>query len=441
MVLALAAKRLPALATMHALVVLAVGVYWAWSSRRPAQVVFAISYIGAAEVLWRITGASLLWEFGKYSICLIALVSFLRRPHARANKLALVYFALLLPSAIVTALHASGSGFLRDYLSFNLSGPLALALCAFALSSIRLTASDLEKVLISILGPMISVAAICVSGTLNLGADYEFGTNSNFDTSGGFGPNQVSSILGLGLLAGYLWTQRQKRFSSRWLLGAVLVLWFAAQATLTFSRTGLWIGIITVGLHSIHMMNRDRIPLVVGAIIVAGLFYFVIFRSLDEFTGGKLSERYAEKGFTRREDIAQADLQLAIRNPIFGVGVGMSGRERQRQLGVHGIPHTEFTRLLSEHGLTGLLALGTLFAMLGFNLKNANSAERPWRTAFAAYSLLFMMVTGMRLAAPAMAMGLAMVSTSNHSRRRMNGLRPQARGQGRMPWKTIDRSV
>jgi hypothetical protein len=426
--LALSAKNVPILATIHALGVLLLGLYWAWSPGHISKVVCVIAYIGAAEVLWRISGASLLWEFGKYSICLIALVTLCRRPFITPNKLPIIYFALLIPSALLTALKSSEWGFLRDSLSFNLSGPLALCLSTLLLSGIRLNANELEKVLMMILGPMVSIAAICVSGTVNLSSDYEFGTNSNFDTSGGFGPNQVSSILGLGLLAGYHWTQRQKRFSIRWILGSLLVLWFAAQATLTFSRTGLWIGIITIALSSVYMLKGNQVPMLLGTAMVVGIFYFAVFKSLDTFTGGKLSQRYAEKGFTRREDIAHADLQLALRHPFIGVGVGLSGRERKQELGVHGIPHTEFTRLLSEHGLSGLLSLGALVALLAASLKDAAPQERPWRTSFAAYGLLFMMVTGMRLAAPAMTMGLAMLSFSAARQQNRKALRSPRRG-------------
>jgi hypothetical protein len=48
--------------------------------------------------------------------------------------------------------------------------------------------------------PAVSIAALALFGILT-NPDITFNTESNFATSGGFGPNQVSSMLGLGALS------------------------------------------------------------------------------------------------------------------------------------------------------------------------------------------------------------------------------------------------
>lgn len=410
-VLGIAMKKVPALATAHALLSLLVALYWAASAKGPGKVIAAICYLAAAEVLWRMTGAAVFWEFGKYAVCAVALVSWLRRRPPQFNGLALLYFGLLLPSTLLTVLGGFGFTELRSIISFNLSGPFALAVCAFCLSGLRLGAAEADRSLLAILGPIAGAAAICLLGTASLGADYDFGHQSNFDTSGGFGPNQVSSVLGLGMLVAFLWMQRQPRMSFRWWFAAVLVLGFAAQATLTFSRTGIWIGLLTIGVAAIFLIRKSGklLPGLIGALLIFGMLYFVVFRSLDQFTGGKLSERYSEKGFTGREDIAQGDLLLALHNPLLGVGPGMAKMERSNHRGI--AAHTEFTRVLAEHGLAGLLALGALVLMAAkaFRRRASSPFQQAWTASLIAYSLLFMMVTGMRLAVPSLAMGLAMV--------------------------------
>ena len=425
-VLGIAMKKVPALATLHALFSLLVALYWAASAKGPGKVIAAICYLAAAEVLWRMAGAAVFWEFGKYAVCAVALVSWLRRRPPQFNGLALLYFGLLLPSILLTVLGGFGFTELRGMISFNLSGPFALAVCAFCLFGLRLRAAEADRSLLAILGPVIGVAAICLSGTASLGADYEFGDQSNFDTSGGFGPNQVSSVLGLGMLVAFLWMQRQQRMSGRWWLAVALILCFAAQASLTFSRTGIWIGVLTIGVASLFIIRRAGKGAIwlIGALLILASCYLVLFRSLDTFTGGKLSNRYSkeglrEKGFTGRGEIAQGDLLLAWHNPLFGVGPGMAKMQRSNHGGI--VAHTEFTRLLAEHGLAGLLALGALVLMAAKALRRASSPfQQAWTASLIAYSLLFMMVTGMRLVVPAVALGLALLEVS---------IRPQAAQQ------------
>ena len=400
------------LATLHALLCLVVALRWAFTSRGPGQVVVAVCYLAGADLLWRMTGAGVFWEFGKYAVCAVLLVSAFRYRPPRFNGLALLYFGLLIPSTLLTLFLATDFSSVRSAISFNLSGPLALAVCTFCLSGVRLNPREMGPCLLAILGPITAAGAICLLGTASLGANYEFGNESNFDTSGGFGPNQVSTVLGWGMLMAFFWLQSQRRFSAPWWLGSALLLIFAAQATLTFSRTGIWIGTLTIGVAAL-LSARASVNMLLGlaaALLLFGVSYFVVFQSLDEFTGGKLSQRYSEKGFSRREDIARGDLTIALRNPLLGVGTGRVGLERQRQLGIHGIAHTEFTRLLAEHGLAGLLALGTILWMSARSFHRAtNAPQRGWTGALVAFSLLFMMASGMRLAVPSVALGLAMV--------------------------------
>ena len=56
--------------------------------------------------------------------------------------------------------------------------------------------------------------------------------------------------------------------------------------------------------------------------------------------------------------ILLADLELWARNPILGVGPGMAAWGREEILDARISAHTEFSRLLAEHGLFGAAALG-----------------------------------------------------------------------------------
>jgi O-antigen ligase len=62
-----------------------------------------------------------------------------------------------------------------------------------------------------------------------------------------------------------------------------------------------------------------------------------------------------------RTEIVVADLKLWTENPVLGVGVGEG--EFQRDLEKDTATHTEYTGLLAEHGMLGLVAIGCLIGM------------------------------------------------------------------------------
>ncbi len=73
--------------------------------------------------------------------------------------------------------------------------------------------------------------------------------------------------------------------------------------------------------------------------------------------------------------------------------------------------HTEYTRILSEHGAFGLLAICVLLRACLKNLRRARTPlERAMVGSFLAWSLLFMASAAMRLAAPAFMFGLSFVT-------------------------------
>src|SRR2546425_567404 len=74
-------------------------------------------------------------------------------------------------------------------------------------------------------------------------------------------------------------------------------------------------------------------------------------------------------------------------------------------------PHTEFTRLVAEHGTFGFVAFLLLLLMAVRSVQRAND---PWHKALVAamlgWSFVFMMNAAMRLVAPAFILGLTMAN-------------------------------
>lgn len=397
----------PALSTLHALATFAVGIFLAITKAPFDRLVYTCAYITGAEVMWRMTQSQIFYESGKYFVIFIALITFSRMGEKKMPLLPLLYFLFLLPAAIKTVFAVSAVE-ARELVSFNLSGPLALFVCALFFSHVRLSRKQLRIVLFMLVTSITSTASIATFSTVTA-STIAWTTESNYTTSGGFGPNQVSSIFGLGILAVWiLFTQmRSDRVSQLVFFG--LGIWLLIQALLTFSRGGVVNAVIPIGVMvAIRVMKQEDWLKSLGILaIIAAVFILVLLPQLDSFTQGALGRRYAEINLTNRDLIAQADLRIFADNP-FGVGVGLAQSYRESLLAIEASAHTEYTRLLAEHGILGLFSLGLLGLMaVASTLRNTknNSGSGP-ELGFWAWSILFFFHAATRIVAPSFCIGL-----------------------------------
>ncbi len=418
--LAIALQHVPVLTVAHAFGTLAVGLWWALYTRRREYVGYVAVYLAGAEVLWRMTNQSgmIPWEFGKYALALIVLVAMCRGRWVRVSLLPLAYFLLLLPAAVVTMVSLNASA-ARNALSFNLSGPLALMLSVFFFSGLTLSREQWTKLMLWLMAPIVGITALTA---LHLATTtVVFGRSSNLEASGGFGPNQVSSAMGLGIVAAFFCAVGTRSRVSVKVLCLFLLLGFAIQSALTLSRSGLYVAGISLAAGCVYLLRdrQMRLSVLVSAAALAVMVVWV-FPRVDAFTEGALSARFQDTGSTGRDSIAKADLKIFLENPWLGVGVGKAKEERRKYYGQSIIAHTEFTRLPAEHGLLGIGAIILLLAMAMQHFHRARSPRsKAAVVALVSFGFLFMAVNGMRLLLPAVAFGLSaalwMPASSGHS--------------------------
>jgi O-antigen ligase len=412
--LALLMDRYSTIGSLHAMATLMVGLWCAAIGRRPME---RVAYIGAyftgAEVLWRMSEAAVFWEMGKYATITVFLVAILRSRSWKAPGLPLLYFLLLLPSVAVTLMKEDLSD-ARFIISGNMSGPLSLMMSAWFFSRVKLSRQQFRRLLLVLIGPTIGVAAIAASSTITA-SNINFGNESNFVTSGGFGPNQVSAALGLGALLALLYVLTDK---GNWAFRALMIavtIGLAAQSAMTFSRGGLYTagGAAALGILYLSRDARARVKIILlGGLLFVIVTYFVLPR-LDAFTDGALSARFENTSSTGRNAIAEADLRIWLENPVFGIGPGESKTEHAlyyRKIATH----TEYTRLLAEHGLFGLVAGLLLFVMaaqrFGHIGRMRNVSTKAMLAPMVVWALLYMIDKAMRLVAPSFTFGLSFIT-------------------------------
>lgn len=406
--LALLMKFVPALATVHALLALVVGLVWAMNGRAMAKVAYVGAYITGSEVMWRAVGASVFWEFGKYACILIFVLALARHRRFKLPALPTAFFLLLIPATLLTLFQVSPSD-AKDMISFNLSGPLALAVSVVFFMNMKMSGRQLVKTLIAFIAPVAGMVAIIVLGLAS--SDVKFGRQSNEAASGGFGANQVSALLGMACVAAFLCLLDS---NLRWQLKVLFfgfLLEFAVQSALTFSRAGIYYTAVSIAVGALLSMKNLRSAFQMSLILAAFFLvaYYVVFPRLDDFTGGALSARFENTRLSGRAEIMDADLKIMAEHPIFGIGVGQAKSERARFFKGFA-SHTEFTRLLSEHGTFGCVALVLLIAMAIKNVVAAGTSRgRAVAATLATYSFCFMTGNGMRMVLPSFIFGLAAV--------------------------------
>lgn len=408
------------LAILHPIAVFCVGFHGALKKRiRLDWVALAIGYLIGAEVLWRMAQIPIYWEFGKYGSAVIMIVALVRRRRLVVPKLPLAYFLALIPACLITLAELDLKE-AETSLSFNMSGPLFLLISCWFFSHVKVNVTQLRRMLFAVMIPLLSIAVATLFYTIT-SESIEFNTESNFATSGGFGPNQVSSMLGLGLfltMGCIVIFKNSIKFKAT--LGALAIL-FAAQSMLTFSRGGIYNaagGLLVMTLFHFRKF-ADGVKRLLPIVLFLALFIWIVFPFLNSFTGGKLQERFEEEDTTKRVDIIQSDFKIFQENLMFGVGVGFAEGYRKRFLGYSALSHTEFSRLISEHGSLGIVALLCLLSMTVTNLiRQRSTLGRALIAGVSVWSVLFMLNAGMRLAAPSFVWGVAFVTVVGSRRPR-----------------------
>jgi O-antigen ligase len=393
-VVAFLMKQSQTFTTIHAYLTLAVSFIFVLRVRNhPEQLVYVLGYIAGAELLWRGNNASTFYEIGKYSLIVLSILGSIlfQRPSA-FSKWPLLYLVLLVPSFFVLPY------FDRESIAFNLAGPVAMASISVFLGAVHLPLSEFKRVLLAVLIPSVSL------GFLSL---FYIVTNENIvftgvslkATSAGIGPNQVASALGLAMVCAYAYVVLETKNKPLRLLMAGIAIWMLVQTMLTFSRGGLWAAVGAVVVSTIYFLRywRSRIWILMVSAILIPLFVYGVFPMINDFTGNTLSRRLKDPDTTNRDILMQVDLQLFRENPIFGAGPGQSKvyhtfyfRSEQ--------PHTEYTRLLAEHGLFGVAALIILAVVTAQRVFSRRSTHSwSFGVMFTVWALLTMAHSATRL--------------------------------------------
>jgi len=391
------------------------------SNRNEEAFLFA-AYISAAEVFIRMSKGMILYETGKYSVILFLLLGIFVGKFKQKFSISLAFYLLLLLLGIVFTRVPEGE-YIRKAIAFNLSGPFVLGIAGLYFYKRSITKENLINALLFMLLPLFSMVTYLYFKTPDL-KDIVFQGAANFDTSGGFGPNQVSTVLGLGIFIISVLILMKKRVTGYLMLDVFVLLYFVYRALLTFSRGGLITGIVAIISFVIFYTLFKKVSFGIF-ISYAGLtvvFIVSIWLYTSNITGGMLDNRYAgrnAKGVQKKDissgrlDILNEQIASFVENPI-GIGVGNGKYKRQGAIGhVTAASHNEVGRLIEEHGVIGLVILLLLLGLPLPNFWNGDNYNRAFTIAFYIFWFLTINHSAMRIAFPGFIYGLSLINITH----------------------------
>lgn len=412
----------PKLSSFFGLLIFLVGAFFVIKTRnKNNEVLYAAAYIVGAEVFLRMTGGNLLYEFGKYGVMIFLIIGMLYSGFSKNAVPYWIFLILLIPSIIIATDSLNLGADIRKTIIFNISGPICLGISSLYTFNRKITIGEINNLLLIIGLPILSCAVYITLYVPEL-KEVLTGNGSNPKTSGGFGPNQVSTILGLGM---FIFFSRLLFASSTKLLffiNLVIGLFMTYRGLITFSRGGMITGFLMYVLLFLfvyyYSKNKQKLKLnyFVGFFSVA--FVFVLLFGENQ-TGGLISKRYSNQDatgrtktskFTGREKIAEGEINAFLENPFFGIGVAKGYELRKEQTGEMVASHDEITRMLAEHGSLGVLAL--LILLITPIILYLDNKQHIFMLSFFFFWLLTINHAAMRTAAPAFIYSLSLLKVS-----------------------------
>lgn len=383
------------------------------------------AYIVGAEVFLRMTDSFVFYESGKYAVIIFLMLGFfLGRFNQKLGVQFLFYLFLLFFGILFTRVPESES--IRNAIVFNLSGPLVLGISAIYFYKRIISETNLLNSLFCMLLPLFSTVTYLYFRTPDL-KEIVFGGVASYETSGGFGPNQVATAIGLGIFIIAVFILMKKRLTGYVFLDSFFLIYFVYRALLTFSRGGLITGLIALVVFSIFYIisNKNSLQVFFKYVAVAITFSVAIWVYTSDVTGGMLDNRFTGKNASGiqkadvssgRIDIFEEQIKSFISNPL-GIGVG-NGKYKRLSLdsGITAASHSEVGRLIEEHGILGVIILIGLIIIPIFNIWYSNNYKRGFLIAF--YLIWFLTInhSAMRIALPGFIYALSLIKIDNNER-------------------------
>ncbi len=387
------------------------------------EVLKACGYFVGAEVLLRTTKGSISYEAGKYLVMVFIMIGMVYKGLSGRGYPYFIYLMFLVPSIFVASTTLSFDANFRTNIAFVLSGPVCLGLAALFCFDKKITFQQLSDILLYMVLPIIAHTIYIYFYNPSI-RDVISSTASNRAASGGWGANQVSAALGLGMfiMAIRLFTKSPSLMLK--FLNAILLMIISYRALVTFSRGGVIAAVLAILVFLVSYYFRASYKKKNEVISIFALFFISLmatwFISINQ-TDGLINLRYENKDQLGRErgdittgrgELFQKELEGFIASPFFGIGSSRAKDQRIEEEGQGVTSHSEVSRTLAEHGIFGVIIL-LILIFKPLDIRSHNK-QNYYFYAFLAYWFMTINHMSMRIAMPAFIYALALLNVTHH---------------------------
>lgn len=410
------------LSSLYGLVIFLLGLFYVFKTgNKNNEVLIAAAYIVGSDVFLRMTSGSILYEFSKYGVIIFVTIGMLYSGLSKNSVPFWIYLLLLIPGVFVATETLNLESDLRTSIMFNISGPVCLGVSSIYCYNRKIGFSQVNYLLLALGLPIISTVSYLILYTPDL-KNVLTGTGSNGETSGGFGPNQVATILGIGMFIFFTRLIFNSKNKIIFIVNLIIACNITYRGLVTFSRGGMITGFVMIVILLFFLYKNSnsagRFKLNLLFVFMALVFSVIWFYTSSQ-TSGLIDKRYAnqdamgrvkESKLTGREEIMESEVAAFLDSPIFGIGVAKGLEIRYQQTGEIITSHNEITRTIAEHGALGIIALIIVFFTPIF-LFLANK-ENIYMFCFLIFWLLTINHAAMRIAAPAFVYSLSLLKVT-----------------------------
>ena len=415
----LAIFLVPPISKVYAITIILVGFrYVILRKNANNEALYVAAYIVGAEVFLRLTQGNIFEQYAKYGVMGILIIGMFFRGFSKNAIMYWIFGLLLLPGVIYGFFTLNFETDIRKAITFNIIGPITLTVSAIYCYQRIVTFQQIKNIIDMLAYPLMATLVYMYLYTPDIKAVVT-NTQSNFETSGGFGPNQVSTILGLGIFLFFIKVILNSKTIGIRNINIFFFLFITFRGIVTFSRGGVITGFVMIIIVVILLLVFTRsqgkskvVSLVVfGLIALSGVWAYSSIQ-----TSGLIDKRYANKDakgrvkeskLTGREKLIESEFNMFLDNPIFGIGVGKNKEYREETTGIEAASHNEITRMLAEHGMFGLF--GLIILLVTPMVLYLNNKQNIFVFSFVVFWILTINHAAMRLAAPAFIYSLSLL--------------------------------
>ncbi len=410
----------PFAAKIYGYAIFLIGIYYITKTQNVNDECLQVAaYVVGSEIILRMTGGNISYEFSKYEVIIFLIYGMYFKGFSRSAFPYWFFLLLLVPGVIMSTFVLNFNSNINNAIGFNISGPVCLAFASLYTYRRKISLTQMNSILLCVGLPIVTCTVYLIFYTPNV-REVITGTASSFETSGGFGPNQVATFLGLGMFIFFSRVILESKNTFLVVLNLIIALNIGYRGTVTFSRGGMITGFLMIVMLLLFLYfksNRTGKAKLGYIFIIISLAMITIWTYSSYQTGGLIDKRYANQDaagntkqsqFTGREDVAQNEIDMFLHNPLLGVGVGKGTEIREQQMGIKVASHDEITRMLAEHGSLGLIGLLVLI-ITPFVLFVENKFNM-YLICFVVFWFLTINHAAMRTAAPAFMYSLALLN-------------------------------